>query len=395
MKRPLLLQIAAFVVVRTLLNTMMRMVYPFLPVFGRGLGVDLAALSLALTFRSATGALGPFLASVADSRGRKTGMLFGLLLFVLGTGLVAVWPVYPAFFLALILTILGVYAFNPSMHAFLGDRVPYRRRGLALALTEIGWSLSFIIGVPLVGVLIARGGWQAPFPFFAGLGVLAIAGLAWLLPRDLSPPSERLGLFSNLRLVFTYAPALAGLVMGGMMSAANEAVNVLFGLWMEDSFGLQIAALGAASILIGLSELGGESLAGGLTDRLGKPRSVGLGLVLNSLAALGLPVLGVSLAGALVGLFLFYITFEFTIVSCVPLMTEVLPPARATLMATFIGSLSLGRALTDLIAPSLYGWGILGSGLAAVAFNLLAFVALQYMLAAERRLAGATGAGRL
>jgi hypothetical protein len=67
------------------------------------------------------------------------------------------------------------------------------------------------------------------------------------------------------------------------------------------------------------------------------------------LAALALYFLGRTEAGALVGLFFFYITFEFTLVSIIPLMTELLPAARATLMAFNVAALSFGRALGDLI----------------------------------------------
>ena len=78
MNRSLRIQIPLFILIRTLLNTTVRMVYPFLPVFGRGLGVDLGSLSLALSLRSAAGLFGPFLASAVDNRDRKTGMLLGL-----------------------------------------------------------------------------------------------------------------------------------------------------------------------------------------------------------------------------------------------------------------------------------------------------------------------------
>ena len=387
MRRPLRLQVLAFTATRTVLNTMHRMVYPFLPALGRGLGVDLAALSLALTLRSLAGAGGPFLASVADSRGRKTGMLLGLSLFTLGVGLVALWPSYPAFLVAMILAMLGKYTFDPSMQAYLGDRITYQRRGLVLAVTELGWSLSFIVGVPVMGLLIARRGWTAPFPLLALMGLFALALLSWLVPRDPSPAEDRLSLWENLRKVLTYPPALAGLAMGLSLSTANEVINLVFGVWMENSFGLKVAALGAASAVIGFSELGGESLAAGLTDRLGKTRAVGSGLLLNSLAALALPFLGRELAGAVVGLFLFYITFEFALVSCIPLMTEVMPSARATLMSTNVAGLSLGRALGALIASPLYFLGVrlqggidlLPSALTAVVFNLLALVALHYL----------------
>ena len=379
-------QVLAFTATRVVLNTMHRMVYPFLPAFGRGLGVDLAALSLAVTLRSLGGALGPVLASVSDSRGRKAGMLFGLLLFILGVGLVWIWPVYPAFLVALLLAMLGKYVFDPAMQAYLGDRVSYARRGRVLAATEMGWSLSFIAGVPAAGFLIARRGWAAPFPFLAFLGVAALGLLAWLLPRDPGRQGKQPNrLWANLGTVIAHPTALAGLAMGLCFSSANEVVNLIFGVWMEDSFGLQIATLGAASAVIGLSELGGETLTAAITDRLGKPLAVGLGLGLNSAAALALPFLGGSLAGAMVGLFLFYLTFEYTLVSSIPLMTEVLPPARATLMAANAASLSLGRAVGAIAATPLYLYGkglpsvpdMLPVALAAIGFNLLASLALR------------------
>ena len=379
MRSRLRFQVLAFTATRTVLNTLHRMVYPFLPVIGRGLGVDFATLSLALTLRSLAGVAGPFLASVADSRGRKTGMLFGLLVFTIGVGTVVVWPSYPAFLIALIMGMVGKYVFDPSMQAYLGDRVSYTRRGRVIAVTELGWSLSFILGVPLMGFLIARRGWAAPFPFFFVAGLLAMGLMAWMLPRDMPRAANRPGFRQNFARVLSYTPALYGLGMGLAISAANEVVNLVFGVWMEGAFGLKIAALSAASVVIGFAELGGESFSATLTDRLGKPRSIGLGLILNSLAALALPFFGGSPIWAAVGLFLFYITFEFALVSSIPLMTEVLPPARATLMASNVASHSLGRALGALIAAPLFTLAkasphipdILLCGVAAILFNLL------------------------
>jgi predicted MFS family arabinose efflux permease len=214
----------------------------------------------------------------------------------------------------------------------------------------------------------------------SALGLLALAALSLLLPKDEKPAADRLGMWKNFRTVFVYPPALAGLAMGFLISAANEVVNLVFGVWMEDAFGLKIAALGAASAVIGLSELGGESLVSLLTDRLGKERAVGAGIALNSLAALALPFLGREFLGALVGLFLFYITFEFTLVSAIPLMSEILPPARATLMSLNLAGHTLGRALGSLLASSIYAFGILSSGLAAAGFNLLALAALGLLV---------------
>ena len=366
---------------------MYRMVYPFLTAFGRGMGVDLATLSLALAMRSLAGVFSPFLASIGDSRGRKIGMLFGLAMFILGVGLVVIWPTFPAFLLALVLSMLGKYVFDPSMQAYLGDRVIYQRRGRVLAVTELGWSLSFIIGVPLMGLLISRYGWTAPFPVLTLLGLIAFGVLAWMVPRDKIQSGIQPGLWQNFRKILSYPPVLAGLAMALMFACANEMINLVFGIWLENSFGLMIAALGAASAVIGLSELGGESLAAAITDRLGKPLAVSLGLGLNCLAALALPILGSNTTGAIVGLFFFYITFEYALVSSIPMMTEVMPSARATVMAVVVASVSLGRAIGALMATPLYLFGkslttipdILPNVLAAVVFNILAIIALRYL----------------
>ena len=148
-----------------------------------------------------------------------------------------------------------------------------------------------------------------------------------------------------------------------------------------------IAALGAASAVIGLSELGGESLAAAITDRLGKPLAVGLGLGLNCLAAMALPVLGTNTTGAVVGLFFFYLTFEYALVSSVPMMTEVMPSARATVMAVTAASVSIGRAIGALMATPLFLFGessatipdILPNALAAVVLNISAIAALRLL----------------
>lgn len=371
-------QLLIVMVLRTIFNTMHRMVYPFLGTFARGLGVDITALSFALTGRSLVGAFIPFIASVSDQRGRRFGMLAGITLFTLGVSVVAVWPSLWALAIALVFAVLGKYLFDPAMQAYFGDRIPYERRGLALAVTEIGWSLSFIAGVPAMGFLIARYGWSAPFPVLAVLGLGMFAVIWWMAPRRDANHTPARNPWANFSTVLRNVPALAGISIAMWASAGNELVNLIFGVWLEDSFGLQIAALAGASAVIGLSELSGEGLVALLTDRIGKPRALFLGLLANSLAAVMLPFLGRTETGALVGLFLFYVTFEYVLVSHVPMMTELAPGARATVMAFNVTGHSLGRAIGAFLAPFIYRqFGFLFVAFLAVVFNLIGLLALR------------------
>lgn len=369
------------VLVRLAFNTMYRIIYPFLSYFAKGLGVDLQTISYAVTARSLTGLVTPLLASVADSRGRKTGMLLGTLAFTASVSLVVFWPTYPAFFVALSLSMIGYLIFVPSLQAYIGDQVPYEKRGRVLGITEFAWSLSAIVGVPLAGLIIARNGWLAPFPLLALLGALAFIALAWMLPKDPKPQDGSPGFWTNLRKVFSHPPAVAALLMAALYTAANETITLVYGVWTEQAFSLGIASLGATALAIGISEFGGETLVTLFTDRIGKRRALAIGIIGNCLAALALLLLGRWLAGAMVSLFLFYLTFEFTMVSGIPLMTEILPSARATMMASHMALIALGRSLGDLVAPPLFTQtilpGITANAFAAIAFNLLALAALR------------------
>jgi predicted MFS family arabinose efflux permease len=117
---------------------------------------------------------------------------------------------------------------------------------------------------------------------------------------------------------------------------------------------------------------------------MGKRRAVALGMVLSALSAVGLPLIGqISLAGALVGLFLFYISFEFTLVSSIPLMTELVPGARAVMMAGNISAISAGRMLGALAGPLLFRQGMLANGIACAAANFLALAILLTLVDVE------------
>jgi predicted MFS family arabinose efflux permease len=379
-KRKLNFQLGVFVISRLIFNTFYRSIYPFLSVIARGLGVDLQTISYAITARSAIGVGGPFLASVADYRGRKAGMVVGTTIYTIAICLIVIWPTFPVFFLALSLAFIGYLIFVPSMQAYLGDQVPYEKRGRVLGITEFSWSLSAIFGVTLVGLIIARNGWLAPFPLIAFLGGLTVLTLIWMLPKDPAHQKGVPGFWKNFRTVFTYPPAIAALLMAAFYTAANETVTLVYGVWVEQSFSLSISSLGATALMIGIAELGGETLVTTFTDRIGKRKAIAIGLIGNCLASLALSFLGHWLAGALVSLFLFYITFEFTIVSGIPLMSEILPSARATMLASHMSLLAIGRAVGDLVAPCLFTFailpGITTNAAAAIMFNVLAIVAL-------------------
>jgi predicted MFS family arabinose efflux permease len=85
--------------------------------------------------------------------------------------------------------------------------------------------------------------------------------------------------------------------------------------------------------------------------------------------------------GALIGLFLFYISFEYVIVSHIPMMSELVPKARVTILSLNIAGHSIGRALGALLAAFIYQqFGFLFVALCAVLFNVFGLLALRQMM---------------
>jgi predicted MFS family arabinose efflux permease len=367
--------LTVFIFVRLIVSTVFRMVFPFLPALARGMGVPIEMVALAVSARSALGFIGPPLGAIADMRGRKQALTGALLLFSVSLLAIGIWPSYAVFFIGLVITGGATVVIDSSIHAFLGDRMPYAQRGRATAIVELGWSLAFVIGIPLVGWSMAKSGWSAPFTWLGLLGLLAGGLIGLVLPRTIPISGSWVELKGGLRQILAPTP-LMGLLLAMLMTFGNQMVSIVFGIWMEDSFGLQLEQLGTASIVIGLAGLVGVGCAVLFTDRLGKRQAIGFGLVVNSVICLVLPFLVNNLWGALFALFIFYLSFEFGLTSLLPLMTTLSTQARGVFMAATLAFLSLGDALGALIGPLLIRSGLTANVLATVVINVCGLIIL-------------------
>jgi MFS family permease len=125
----------------------------------------------------------PIYGALADRHGRRVMMLAGLVALVVGAILVGMAPGLAVALVAFALLGFSKASYDPAAQAYLGDAAPYARRGRVLGIIELAWSLSWFIGVPAAGFLIAAAGWRAPFRFIAGLGAAALLATWRLCPE--------------------------------------------------------------------------------------------------------------------------------------------------------------------------------------------------------------------
>lgn len=356
---------------RLVINTGQRFVYPFLPAIARGLGISLQQAGLLVSVRAFAAVATPLTVAVAG-RGerRRRLMAAGLAAFSLGVAVTAASGVFAGALVGFVLMGLAKPGFDVAAQSYLADHTPYRLRARYLSITELTWALSLLIGAPLAGWLISRADWRAPFWALAALGLVSLVVLRWAVrpePDVGSAPGETIRLDRH---------AVWVLVVMGLFTFAAEVTFVIFGAWLEDSFGLSLVALGGASVVIGLAELTGEGATLSFADRLGKRRAVAAGLAISALAFGLIPftrtlTLGLgSLAVALVG-------FEIAIVSAIPLATEVMPAARGRFLALVMVAFSIARGLAAALGPWLFeNLGVGANALTSAAIELVALAGL-------------------
>jgi DHA1 family inner membrane transport protein len=365
---------------RLLLNTARRFAYPFAPELSRGLGVPLAAVTSMIAANGATGIIGLLFGPVADRIGYRRVMMLGMG-FMAGGMLAAGAAATYAFVLAgLLMAGFGKSAFDPAIQAYVSERVPFYRRGLAIGVMEFAWAGSALLAIPFLALLIDLYGWRAPFWALGVLGVVGLASLGIMIPSDTptdAAPSRKGGFGNSWKGLLRRRPAMGMLLFAFLMSAGNDALFVVYGAWLEQAFGMGVLFIGGATGVIGAAELLGEMGSAFFADRFGLKRSVVFGLVLSVAAYAVLPMASGTAAHALAGLFLIFSAFEFTIVGGISLSTEILPECRATMMAGFFAAAGLGRILGALCGGPIWMWGRLqavawfSSGLSVLAILCL------------------------
>jgi len=343
---------------RLVLNLAVRVTYPFLPAIARGLDISFQQAGLLVAARHCVGLTGALWGVVSERKGYLWGMMIGLTTLLLGSFTVSLSRGFTFALVGFVLIGISKPVYDPSVQAFVSSRIPYAKRAKALGILEASWAGSWLLGVPLSGLLIAHFGWHSPFSLISGAALLAIFLTSRL--KDVTSTNQASAKNAEQNLS---APSEAPLGKVGpililgvslLMVFANENMVIVYGAWLEEQFHLQVRELGFFSILVGMAELGGELTVVALVDRIGKRKAILGGLTLTGLSYLALPFCQSSIYMALAGLACMFYLFEFTIVSIFPYVSEMVPAQRGKWLAFNYTALVIGRLCGALSGPWLW-----------------------------------------
>ncbi|GAA4435097.1 hypothetical protein GCM10023170_001360 [Phytohabitans houttuyneae] len=165
--------VAVFVVLASLDNVAIGLVPPLYGSISDSFGVAESAIGLvtAITFLAAAVAAVAW-AYTGDRHHRKPLLMTGTLVWAAGTGGTALSGSYAAFFAAQILAAIGLGAVASVGFSVVSDLISPRRRGLVMSFWGLSQGIGTLAGT-LLGGLLGRSDWRAPFLVLTVVGVAA------------------------------------------------------------------------------------------------------------------------------------------------------------------------------------------------------------------------------
>lgn len=355
---------------------------PFLPVIAAGLGISVVTLGQLVGLRSAMGIFSPFSGAIADRHGYRLVIRVALLANAAGYLLLAFATAPWMVVAGMILAGLGIGVFVPNLQAYVSGKLPYNLRARGLGMIEYSWALTGIVGLSLVGLLIAATSWRTPFVLLA-VGMVAMSFVFGALPgihREVSEatsaPAPAASRWRQVAETFNLRTnrrsAYATILAGALSYFAAVQIMIAHGAWLADQYGLGAAQLGFVAFVFGWFDLAASVSVSLFTDRIGKRRSVLIGITGSLIGYALMPVLNVTVTLAVVSIAFARMCFEFNIVSHFPLLSEQVPAQRGQAM-------TLGSAAA-LVAGTVAGfsgpWLLVTLGVPALAWSSGAAVAL-------------------
>ncbi|MGP4008427.1 MFS transporter [Streptomyces sp. 4N124] len=164
-----------------------------LPQVASSFGVSEAAAGWLISGYALSVAVGAIVLTAATARLPRKGILVGLVgLFVIGNLLSAVAANYPVMLLGRIVAALCHGSFFGIGSLVARSLVAPEKKSRAVAVMFAGLTVANVLGVPFGALVGERWGWRAAFWAVTGIGVLALAGIAALVPAaagETRPPT--------------------------------------------------------------------------------------------------------------------------------------------------------------------------------------------------------------
>ncbi|TVY04121.1 MFS transporter [Cohnella terricola] len=254
-----------------------------LPEVAESLQVSIPLAGLLITGYALGVAIGAPIITVATHRmKRKQLLLFLMILFIAGNALAALAPNYGVLMAARIVAALTHGSFFGVGSVIAAGLVPKEKRAGAIAIMFTGLTLATILGVPIGTFIGQTYGWRSSFWTITIIGLIALIGIAILVPKVKASSSSLKQELGALRRPTVYVALLMTTFgFGGVFTAFTYISPIL-----TDITKFPVNSVSYILVLFGVGSALGNIIGGKLADRKLMPSLLGILVVLAIVLAI-------------------------------------------------------------------------------------------------------------
>lgn len=374
------LAFATLFFIQFMMTMEMGSVFPIAPVLAELFGIDASKIIMINIGFAFFGLGAPIFGMVADRVGTRKVITGGLGFLALGMGVTAFAQSALHFLVGRAIIGAGFFSLSGLIAGYIGDLVPYERRGRALSFVRLAFAIAILWSPVYASYMVVRVGIKGLY-----LQYMAGALLALILSTRLPKPEhhEAMGGIQWQEIKMIPKVPAAKLFLGLQFIFAIPAIFVYGYLSIYlDGMGASQSAIGWVYLIAGLGSAAGVLLAIWKSDRWGKVRFTKIAFLMMGLSILFVP--RVPIVGGAALLFFFAIGMDGGWPVFQALASEVMKERRATFMTLMFLLVSFSNVLTYLIAPWVYrtigfsGISWIGFTAGLICFGLLTVIQRKY-----------------
>jgi len=293
-------------------------------------------------------------------------------------GLIPLAESLPVFLACTVTTILAMAFWRTPVVALMPDVTPSHLRSQANGIINFMGGLGLVLGTSIGAMLVKQ---NQAYPFWFGSILVLIAAVLVLLfvrePKvyEDSPNTEKPDLWKSLKELFTskHGDAIRIFLAIFFWFIAYNAIEAFLSLYGVNHLGLDESGAGRLITSVGASFLIFAIPSGFIGGKLGRRKTIGMGLVIMILVLLSvyfipketllvshgsLPLLG-SFMNLTILLLAAGIGWSFININSLPMVVDL---TDATQIGTFTGLYYLFSTLAAIAGPNVNGWIVRLSG---------------------------------
>jgi MFS transporter, DHA1 family, inner membrane transport protein len=349
-----------------------------IPGIAADLNVSISTAGLLVSVYALSITLGtPIVSALAGGLPRRELAIALMVVFTACNLSAAVAPNYSTLLLSRIVMAIAHGVFFGVGAACASSLVEKSKAGSAIALMMGGLTVAMVVGVPLGSWIGQLFNWRTPFLVVTGMGAVAVLGLIWLLPHEVShqPPASfvaQLSLLGNRRLATMYLLTVVG--FGGTF-----VIFTFLSPLLTDITGVPKEAVNIALLLFGAATFIGNLAGGALSDAVGTRKAMMI-VLCGLIVCFAFLRLAIHNEIAIFAVIMIWGMFAFAIppvmqAGVVSTAEQVAPDALGTASGFNIAAFNLGISSGSFIGGQLLeGPGLLVTPYTSIAMAIIALL---------------------